>query len=82
MIFLEKLERERKRERERERRRKESFGDFSGFIGWKSSSPELKFFVLKRATRRHQKGEISLNIQNRRFGGNQSLRVTKCFEVS
>ena len=66
---------------ERERK-EESFGDFSSFVGWKSSNPELKFFVSMRATCRHQKGEISLKIQKRRFGGNQSLRVRKSFEVS
>ena len=49
--------RERERERERERR-KESFSDFSGFIGWKLLSLELKFFVSMRAMHRHQKEEI------------------------
>ena len=81
--------RERERERERGgggggggRGRKESFGDFSGFVGRKSLSLELKFFVMMRATRRHQKEEISPNIQKMRFGENQSLQVRKSFEVS
>ena len=56
-------EREREREREKEREREEgihvSFDDFSGFVGRKSLCPELKFFVLTWATRRHQKGGIS-----------------------
>ena len=71
------------RERERERDgRKESFGDFSCFVSRKSLNPELKFFLSMRATRRHQKEEISPKIQKRRFGENQSLWVRKSFEVS
>ena len=61
---------------------KESFGDFLGFVGRKSLSLELKFFVSMRATRRHQKEEISPNTQKMRFGENQSFRVIKSFEVS
>ena len=75
--LLEMLERERERERER---RKESFDDFSGFIGRKSLS--LEFFVSARVTRRHQKEKISSKIQKRRFGENQSLQVRKSFEIS
>ena len=59
--------------------------NFSGFINRKSLSPELKFIVSTRATCRHKKKEkkkkISSNIQKRRFGENQSLRVRKSFEV-
>ena len=53
-----------------------------GFVDWNSSGQELKFITSTRATRRHQKGEISPKIQKRRFGGNQSFRVRRCFEVS
>ena len=58
--IFETVEREREGERERERERERggnsfSFGDFSGFVGQKSSRPELKVFVSTRATRRHQK---------------------------
>ena len=42
------------REREREDGIHVSFDDFFGFVGRKSLSPELKFFVSTRATRRHQ----------------------------
>ena len=64
--FFETLEREREREREKERERERiqvSFGDFLGFIGQNSSGQVLKFIASTRATRRHQKGEISSKIQ-------------------
>ena len=56
------LEKTSERERERGREAKVLFGDSRGFVGQKSSNPELKFFVSIRATRRHQKGEISPKI--------------------
>ena len=82
IIFFWKRYRETEREGGEGGGRKESFGDLSGFIGWKLLNPELKFLVSTRATRRHQKEEISPKIQKRRFEENQSLRIRKSFEVS
>ena len=58
------------------------FDDFSGFIGRKSSSLELKFFVSTRATRRHQKGGISPKIHRRGFGEIKGFEFRKCFKAS
>ena len=70
------------RERERERERKVSFSDLQDFVVRNSSGQELKFITSMRATSKHQKGEISPNIQKMRFWGNQSFRVRRCFEAS
>ena len=73
------------RERERERGGKKPRVPSmisQGFVGRNLLSQELKLIASTKATHRDQKGDISLKIQNRRFGGNQRFRVRRCFEAS
>ena len=74
-IFFETLERERDRERKRDERIHVSFGDFSGFVCRKSSSPELKFSASTRATHRYRKRGISPKILRRKFGEFKDFRL-------
>ena len=75
-------EKEERKENEGKKRRKESFGDFLGLDGRKSLIPKLKFFVLTRAMRGHQKGGISPNIHRRGFGEIKGFEFRKCFKAS
>ena len=70
-LVLEKMS-----ERERERQGKKT--RFSSAIHGVSLSPELKFFVSTRATRRHQKGEISSKIKRGDFGEIKVFGFRRC----
>ena len=59
------------------------FSDAQGFVRRKSSSPELNFFISRRATHRYRKKKRDFTEDpKKKIWRIQIFRVRKCFEAS